>query len=228
MAATADRTAVTHQSLALVNHLARVSRRGSEEALAPLGLRPLHLVALTLLRDHGSATQQALAEALRIDASNLVGLLNDLERDEFLVRQRDQTARARGPVTSPKADLAGTTGTHPSIHGHLGAPPKGVEMSRFKIMIPKRSDERKENIEAGKGEGRENNRGSSQHDACSRCGWTMGADGCSRGRRRRIFLFVTFGTAAARERCYRRSARRGRSYTTPAVGRKAGIVTGSR
>jgi hypothetical protein len=71
---------------------------------------------------------------------------------EFLVRQRDQIARARGPVATPKADLTGTTGTHPSIHGHLGAPPKGVEMSRFKIMIPKRSEERKENIEAGKGE----------------------------------------------------------------------------
>jgi hypothetical protein len=40
--------------------------------------------------------------------------------------------------------------------------------------------------EAGNGQGRENNRGSSQHDACSRCGWTMGADRCSRRRRRRI------------------------------------------
>ena len=48
--------------------------------------------------------------------------------------------------------VPGSTGTHPSIHGHQGAPPKGVEMSRFKIMIPKRSDERKENIEPGKGD----------------------------------------------------------------------------
>lgn len=95
MAATADRSASTRQSLALVNHLARVARRGSEEALAPLGLRPIHLVALTLLRDHGSSTQQALAEALRIDASNLVGVLNDLERDELLVRRRDPADRRR-------------------------------------------------------------------------------------------------------------------------------------
>ncbi|OFV90303.1 MAG: hypothetical protein A3H95_03280 [Acidobacteria bacterium RIFCSPLOWO2_02_FULL_64_15] len=71
---------------------------------------------------------------------------------EFLVRQRDQTARARGPVVSPKADLAGTTGTHPSIHGRQGAPPKGIEMSRFRIMVPKRSDERQENLEPGKGD----------------------------------------------------------------------------
>lgn len=95
MAAATDQTAVNHQSLALINHLARVSRRGSHEVLGPLGLRPLHLVALTLLRDHGSATQQALAEALRIDASNLVGLLNELEGKHLLLRQRDPEDRRR-------------------------------------------------------------------------------------------------------------------------------------
>ncbi|HSZ05426.1 MAG TPA: MarR family transcriptional regulator [Solirubrobacteraceae bacterium] len=95
MTTTADPTAVTHQSLALVNHLARVARRGSEAALAPLGLRPRHLVALTLLRDHGSATQQALIEALRIDPSNLVGLLNELEAEGLLVRERDPGDRRR-------------------------------------------------------------------------------------------------------------------------------------
>jgi DNA-binding MarR family transcriptional regulator len=92
---TVDPAAVTHQSLALINHLARVARGGSEVALTPLGLRPRHLVALTLLRDHGAATQQALTEALRIDPSNLVGLLNELERDELLVRARDPQDRRR-------------------------------------------------------------------------------------------------------------------------------------
>jgi DNA-binding MarR family transcriptional regulator len=95
MAATAENETVTHQSLALINHLARVSRRGSEQALAPSGLRSLHLVALTLLRDHGSTSQQGLVEALRIDASNLVGLLNDLEREGLLVRERDPADRRR-------------------------------------------------------------------------------------------------------------------------------------
>jgi DNA-binding MarR family transcriptional regulator len=106
MAATANPSAVAHQSLALVNHLARVSRRGSEAALAPLGMRSLHLVALTLLRDHGSTTQQALAEALRIDASNLVGLLNDLERGGYLVRERDPGDRRRHIVEISPAGLA--------------------------------------------------------------------------------------------------------------------------
>jgi MarR family transcriptional regulator, lower aerobic nicotinate degradation pathway regulator len=103
---TADRDAVAHQSLALVNHLARVSRRGSEAALAPLGLRPLHLVALTLLRDHGTTTQQSLAEGLRMDPSNLVGLLNDLEREGLLVRQRDPGDRRRHIVELSPAGSA--------------------------------------------------------------------------------------------------------------------------
>jgi len=90
-----DQGTDTHQSLALMSHLARVARRGTEQALAPLGLRPRHLVALTLLRDQGPATQQALIEALRIDPSNLVGLLNELEQRKLLVRERDQEDRRR-------------------------------------------------------------------------------------------------------------------------------------
>jgi DNA-binding MarR family transcriptional regulator len=69
-------------------------------------LRPLHLVALTLLRDHGSATQQGLAEALRIDASNLVGLLNDLEGEQLLLRKRDPEDRRRHIVEISAAGRA--------------------------------------------------------------------------------------------------------------------------
>ena len=53
-----DQGTDTNQSLALMSHLARVARRGTEQALAPLGLRPRHLIALTLLRDRGPATSR--------------------------------------------------------------------------------------------------------------------------------------------------------------------------
>lgn len=80
---------------ALLNHLARRSRTRSEAALARCGLRPRHLVALTLLRDHGGFSQQGLAGALEIDKTNLVGLLNDLEGEDLVQRRRSTKDRRR-------------------------------------------------------------------------------------------------------------------------------------
>jgi DNA-binding MarR family transcriptional regulator len=93
-------TQPTHpaQSLALLAHLARVSQREAESSL-PADLRTAHLMLLTLLRDHGPTTQTGLAEALRLDPSNLVGLLNDLERRAMIVRRHHPDDRRRHIVT---------------------------------------------------------------------------------------------------------------------------------
>ncbi len=80
---------------ALFAHIARSMRVRSEVALAPLGLRPRHFVALTLLRERGAVSQQALAGALRIDRTNLVGLLNELEDDRLIARRRVPEDRRR-------------------------------------------------------------------------------------------------------------------------------------
>jgi len=85
----------THQSLMLINHLARIARRRSEVALEPTGLRPRHVVVLTILREGGAMTQGALGEALRLDPTNLVGLLNELEEASLLERRRDPLDRRR-------------------------------------------------------------------------------------------------------------------------------------
>src|SRR5580693_4678125 len=84
-----------HRSAALLDHLARLTRQRTESALAPLGLRPRHLVALTVLRDHGSPTQQALAAALQTDRTNLIGLLNQLETEGLILRRRSTEDRRR-------------------------------------------------------------------------------------------------------------------------------------
>jgi DNA-binding MarR family transcriptional regulator len=94
MASTAS-TPASHQSLALLNHLSRVARREADAVFELGGLRPRHVVALTLLRDHGAVGQQALAEALRLDPSNLVGLLNELEQRGLVSRTRDPSDRRR-------------------------------------------------------------------------------------------------------------------------------------
>jgi DNA-binding MarR family transcriptional regulator len=81
--------------LPLLDYLARVGRRAAEASMAPGGLRPRHLIALKLLQEHGSVSQQALAETLSLDPSNVVGLLNDLEERGLITRRRDPEDRRR-------------------------------------------------------------------------------------------------------------------------------------
>ena len=99
----------SHQSLVLIDHVARIARRRSEIALAPTGLRPRHLVALTILREHGTTTQSALCEALRLDPTNLVGLLNELEERSLLTRRRDPADRRRHIVELTDAGATALT-----------------------------------------------------------------------------------------------------------------------
>jgi DNA-binding MarR family transcriptional regulator len=70
-------------------------RRRAQLALEPLGLRPRHLITLTVLRDLAGSTQQDLAETLRIDRTNLVGLLNELEDAGLIERRRSPEDRRR-------------------------------------------------------------------------------------------------------------------------------------
>ncbi|WIX79352.1 MarR family winged helix-turn-helix transcriptional regulator [Amycolatopsis carbonis] len=87
-----------HRCGALLDHLSRRVRTRAESVLTPMNLRPRHLLTLTVLRDHGSSTQQALAATLGIDSTNLVGLLNDLEADNLIERRRSPEDRRRHVV----------------------------------------------------------------------------------------------------------------------------------
>ncbi|MFF0366967.1 MarR family winged helix-turn-helix transcriptional regulator [Micromonospora sp. NPDC005087] len=87
-----------HRSGPLLDHLARRMRLRSESVLTPLSLRPRHLVALTVLRDGGGTSQQALASTLSMDGTNIVGLLNDLEAMQLIERRRSPEDRRRHVV----------------------------------------------------------------------------------------------------------------------------------
>ena len=90
----------------MLDHLARLTRTRAHVALEGQGLRPRQLVALTLLRDHGGISQQSLAAALQIDKTNLVGLLNELERDGLVARRRSAADRRRHIVEITAAGTA--------------------------------------------------------------------------------------------------------------------------
>jgi DNA-binding MarR family transcriptional regulator len=99
------KTASDQRLLPLLEHLARVGRRAFEVTLEPGGLRPRHLIALNLLSDQGPASQQALADSLSLDPSNVVGLLNELEDRKLITRRRDSSDRRRHIVElSPRGE----------------------------------------------------------------------------------------------------------------------------
>jgi len=95
------------QATVLIARVGRLVRQRFEQVLRPLGLRQRDVVALSYLREHGPTAQQQLAERLRMDASSMVCLLNALEDEGLVVRQRDRTDRRRAIVElSPQGELA--------------------------------------------------------------------------------------------------------------------------
>jgi hypothetical protein len=77
---------------------------------------------------------------------------------EYAIRTRDLLAKQRGSAparggakTVAKADENADLPAGPTLHGSPGAPPKAVDMNQFKIVIPKRGEERKDAPDAGKG-----------------------------------------------------------------------------
>src|SRR6201986_1339746 len=81
--------------LPLIEHLSRVGRRSVEACMDAECLRPRHLIALQVLGEHGPMTQHAVGLALSLDPSNVVGLLNELEERDLIVRRRDPADRRR-------------------------------------------------------------------------------------------------------------------------------------
>jgi len=77
----------------LLTRLARVVYRQATESV--LGMRLKEYTSLAYLREHEQLTQQALAEAMHLDANNCVLLLNELETAGLAERHRDPTDRRR-------------------------------------------------------------------------------------------------------------------------------------
>ena len=73
-------------------------RVAGESALQAAGLRPRHLLVLTVLRDLGESSQADLAGTLQLDRTNLVGLLNELETEGLIERRRSPEDRRRHTV----------------------------------------------------------------------------------------------------------------------------------
>jgi DNA-binding MarR family transcriptional regulator len=83
----------------LAGHVARIARRGLEEALAEHGLRLPHFAVLTALADLGTMPQHELADRLGLNRSHLVGYLDEVEKRRLVSRGRDAADRRRQVVS---------------------------------------------------------------------------------------------------------------------------------
>lgn len=88
-----------HLSAPLLVHLARRMQTDADAELASSGLRARHVIALTLLRDHGEQNQSDLAATLGLDPTNVVALLNELEATGLIERRRSPLDRRRHTVS---------------------------------------------------------------------------------------------------------------------------------
>jgi DNA-binding MarR family transcriptional regulator len=88
-----------HLSGPLLVHLARRMQTDAEAELTSSGLRARHVIALTLLRDHGAQNQSDLAATLGLDPTNVVALLNELESADLIERRRSPQDRRRHTVS---------------------------------------------------------------------------------------------------------------------------------
>lgn len=85
--------------------LERIRRRVKDEAEAALGVYKTNLRefwVLTCLVEEDAASQSALSELLAFDASDMVRLIDSLERRGWAKRERDPNDRRRQIVTSTK------------------------------------------------------------------------------------------------------------------------------
>lgn len=81
----------------LMLRLTREARR-IRAFLGDDGLRAPHVTVLACLADFGPTSQKAISDRLGIDASDLVSLLDDLERAGYATRRRDDHDRRRYTV----------------------------------------------------------------------------------------------------------------------------------
>jgi DNA-binding MarR family transcriptional regulator len=83
----------------LINRLARLSLRWTEERFQPLGLSTGQIPVLYVLKDGAALTQKELARLVRIEQPTMAQLLTRMERDG-LIRRTDNPDDKRSSLIS--------------------------------------------------------------------------------------------------------------------------------
>lgn len=117
----------------LLNQAALNANRIVAEGFAAEGVRRPHFAVLVALDEDGPASQAELGRRLSIDRSDMVAVLDDLEREGLVARARDERDRRRNVVRLTKAGARAL--------GRLG---EQVENAQKELLAPLSARERRE------------------------------------------------------------------------------------
>jgi MarR family transcriptional regulator, lower aerobic nicotinate degradation pathway regulator len=87
----------------LLNQAALRANRLVSEGFEAEGMRSHHFSVLVALDEDGPASQAALGRRLGIDRSDMVAVINDLERDGLVARAEDERDRRRNVIRATPA-----------------------------------------------------------------------------------------------------------------------------
>ena len=87
----------------LLNQAALRANRLVSAGFAAEGMRRHHFSVLVALDEDGPASQAALGRRLGIDRSDMVAVINDLERDGLVARAKDERDRRRNVIRATPA-----------------------------------------------------------------------------------------------------------------------------
>ena len=118
-------TTPTTGTIVLLTRLARAVFLRSSVDLVGMNLK--NMVVLAYLRDHPSASQQAMTEDLSMDSNTGVLVLNDLEDLEYVERRRDPADRRRHIVDITGAGLEALERAEVGPGEHRGRDPRWAE-----------------------------------------------------------------------------------------------------
>ncbi|WP_318210531.1 MarR family winged helix-turn-helix transcriptional regulator [Streptomyces sp. SJL17-1] len=122
----------------LMYALGKAARRRLADKLECRGLRLWHLTVMTLLADLGPQMKTALASRLDMNASDLVKIVNDLDRIGLVDCDRDQTDRRRVVVrltTDGRSYLADLSAEIASTDDEILAPLDASERAQLGSLL---------------------------------------------------------------------------------------------